>query len=96
MRNYITIEEREEGKLYNQDQFGCWEFSEAEYAAYEAELLAHEAALPRKLVLKEIAKLEAQITSRRLREAVLGDNGWLAAKEAEIAALRLTLTNNGE
>ena len=38
-----------------------------------------------------IAALEAQITPRRLREAVLGDNGWLAAKEAEIAALRASI-----
>ena len=38
-----------------------------------------------------IAALEAQITPRRLREAVLGDNGWLAAKEAEIAVLRVLI-----
>lgn len=35
-----------------------------------------------------IQKLEAEITPRRLREAILGDSGWLAAKEAEIAELR--------
>lgn len=35
-----------------------------------------------------IVKLEAEITPRRIREAILGDNGWLAAKEAEIAELR--------
>ncbi len=38
----------------------------------------------------EIALLESQITNRRLREAVLTQDGadWLAAKEAEIQALR--------
>lgn len=38
----------------------------------------------------EIAKLEASITERRKREALLTDSGraWLAAKDAEIAALR--------
>ncbi|MDB4312229.1 hypothetical protein N9937_02240, partial [bacterium] len=39
-----------------------------------------------------IADLEAQVTPRRMREAVLGtDAGWLATKEAEIAALRAML-----
>jgi hypothetical protein len=38
---------------------------------------------------QNISDLEAQITPRRLREAVLGiDNGWLANKDAEIAAVR--------
>lgn len=37
----------------------------------------------------QIATIESTITQRRLREAVLGiDGGWLAAKVAEIAALR--------
>lgn len=36
---------------------------------------------------------EQEITQRRLREAVLGvDGGWLAAKDAEIAALRSQLS----
>lgn len=43
---------------------------------------------PPKTIMQQIQELEAQITPRRLREAVLGDNGWLAAKEAEISALR--------
>ena len=39
---------------------------------------------------KEINTIEAEITPRRIREAILGtDNGWLAAKEAEIAAKRI-------
>ena len=38
----------------------------------------------------QILTVEATVTNRRLREAILGkDAGWLAAKDAEIAALRL-------
>lgn len=40
----------------------------------------------------QIASLEAGITQRRIREAVLGtDGGWLSAVEAQIAALRETI-----
>lgn len=40
----------------------------------------------------DIAALEATITPRRTREAILGtDNGWLADQEAAIAALRAQL-----
>lgn len=40
-------------------------------------------------VKAEIEVIEASITPRRTREAVLGtDGGWLAARDAEIAALR--------
>lgn len=47
---------------------------------------------PRELVLAEIHSLEASITNRRLREAVLGtDNGWLAGIDAQIAVLRAGL-----
>jgi hypothetical protein len=43
-------------------------------------------------ILAAIGKIENAITQRRLREAFLGnDGGWLAAKNQEIAALRLTL-----
>jgi len=39
--------------------------------------------------LVEIAKLEAEITPRRLRDAILGnDNGWLTNQEALIAVER--------
>lgn len=41
-----------------------------------------------------IQGLEGQITQRRLREAIMGVAGaaqWLAAKESEIAALRLEM-----
>ena len=40
-------------------------------------------------IKEQIKALEAQITPRRLREAVLGvDGGWLAQQEAAIVALR--------
>ncbi len=39
----------------------------------------------------QIAVLEAQITPRRVREAVLGDNGWLKNIDGQIAALRAKL-----
>ena len=40
----------------------------------------------------DIAALEATITPRRTREAILGtDKGWLAQQEAAIAALRAQL-----
>ena len=44
-------------------------------------------------VLKQqIAALEATISERRKREAILGtDNGWLAGVDAQIATLRAQL-----
>lgn len=40
-----------------------------------------------------IAELEGQITQRRLREAVLGqDGGWLATQETKISDLRIKLS----
>jgi hypothetical protein len=48
---------------------------------------------PEDLIKAKIAEIEAGITSRRMREAVLGqDDGWLAAQNAEIAALRAQLS----
>lgn len=47
---------------------------------------------PKILIKVEIAKIEATITPRRTREAILGtDNGWLADQEAAIALLRQQL-----
>lgn len=47
---------------------------------------------PPRDIKAEIASLEATITSRRTREAILGtDNGWLANVESQIAALRAQL-----
>lgn len=47
---------------------------------------------PEEIILSEIRLLEARVTARRIREAVLGiDGGWLADREEEIAALRSQL-----
>lgn len=44
------------------------------------------------LILSKIAALEASITPRRVREAVLDlDNGWLKDVNDQIATLRATL-----
>jgi len=54
----------------------------ARAAAWEAEAIQRQA-------LEEIQRLEAQITSRRTREAILGtDNGWLANQESLIVTER--------
>jgi len=43
-------------------------------------------------VVDQIKALEALVTDRRIREAILGtDNGWLSGVNAEIAALRKKL-----
>ena len=44
---------------------------------------------PNDAIRIQISVLEASITTRRLREATLGnDNGWLADIDGQIAALR--------
>lgn len=51
------------------------------------------AALARENIFQQIYTLEASITTRRAREAILGhDNGWMAGIEANIEALRAQLT----
>lgn len=43
-------------------------------------------------IKEKIAELEAQVTDRRIREAVLGvDGGWLKEQDAKISALRSQL-----
>lgn len=45
------------------------------------------------VIKAQIAALEASITNRRTREAILGaDNGWLANVNQQIADLRVQLT----
>lgn len=45
------------------------------------------------LILSQIAGLEASVTDRRIREAVLGiDHGWLKGINDQISALRAQLT----
>ena len=53
-----------------------------------------EAAAPNQSILAQIAALEATATPRRLREAVTTTQGkaWLAALDAQIAALRAQIT----
>jgi hypothetical protein len=44
------------------------------------------------VIRQSIGALEASVTPRRLREAVLGvDNGWLQSVDAQIVALRAQL-----
>ena len=44
---------------------------------------------PSDSILSQIRTIEATITPRRIREAILGtDAGWLSAHEAEISTLR--------
>ena len=67
-------------------------FTEEEELQWAAQVLKYENEQPKILIKSEIATLEATITSRRIREAILGtDNGWLANQEAAIAALRAQL-----
>lgn len=48
--------------------------------------------LPKIKIKSDIAALEATITPRRTREAILGtDNGWLADVELQIGQLRQQL-----
>lgn len=62
---------------------------ELDVAAVKAETVRLEA---QAVVLASIARLEAAITPRRMREAVLGtDEGWLANQESLIAAERAKL-----
>ena len=57
-----------------------------QYREKNAEELAEDI---RNAALVEISKLEAQITPRRTREAILGtDNGWLTTQESLIAIER--------
>ena len=45
------------------------------------------------LLASQISALEATITDRRLREAILGvDKGWLSNVNAQIASLRASMT----
>lgn len=49
---------------------------------------------PRVAIYEQIALLEASVTDRRIREAVLGiDNNWLAGVNDQIASLRAQLAN---
>jgi hypothetical protein len=63
-----------------------------EEAQREANYLADQAHIEANRVLNKIIALEASITPRRTREAILAiDTTWLAEQEATIAALRAQL-----
>jgi len=62
------------------------ELTPAEIAEAQAAKLAWEAGEG----MRQIKQLEAEITPRRMREALLGiDNGWLAEQNEAIKKLRL-------
>lgn len=61
-------------------------------ADYDAQKLADEQIQSKRAILRAISALEATITPRRTREAILGIGGtWLEEQEAAIAALRAEL-----
>lgn len=60
-----------------------------DYTISEDDSLAPPPPAPPRNIQAEIAALEATVTERRTREAILGtDAGWLLALDAQIAALR--------
>jgi hypothetical protein len=71
---------------------GFYPLDQAEYDLRKAE---EEAYQRKQSILHDIASIEATITSRRSREAILNiDNGWLANAESKIAQLRQQLTQS--
>lgn len=57
--------------------------------AEQVQAIQNPAPTPEQVRSSAIAVLEATVTPRRMREALLGtDGGWLAGVEARIAALR--------
>lgn len=64
-----------------------------EITAREAEETAFAALLDNAEILAQIQAIEATITPRRIREAILGtDAGWLEDQEDAIVVLRAQLT----
>ena len=67
-------------------------FTEAEETARDAEEKAWADGKAERDIKKTIRNLEAEISPRRMREAILGtDSDWLKNKEAEIATERAKL-----
>lgn len=81
-----------EGRLYRDGRLYVegvtQEALDAALAAYD-----HAAETAKRDALQQISALEAQVTQRRLREAVLSPEGgaWLQSIETQIATLRSTL-----
>lgn len=77
---------------YHATSEGNIPFTAEEEIEWAAQVLEYQKEQPKILIKAEIAALEALITPRRTREAILGtDGGWLAQQEAAIAALRAQL-----
>lgn len=77
------------------NQIASWNFTNIpvptaeQLAVCEAAVIAKQA---KEAKLAQIAELEAQITPRRIREAVIsGDNSFIVNIDAQIAAIRATI-----
>lgn len=74
---------------YHATSEGNIPFTLEEELEWEAQKLAFNQEKPKLTIKYNIAALEATITPRRTREAILGaDNGWLADIELQIQELR--------
>lgn len=82
LKENLTAEEQAE-----LSQYGDQPMTTAEISDRQAEESAHAAAQPRLDILSQIAKLEAQQTPRRMREA-LTDPTFINDLNAQIAVLR--------
>jgi hypothetical protein len=77
---------------YHATSEGNTPFTAEEEIEWAAQVLEHEKEQPKILIKAKIAAIEATITLRRTREAILGiDGSWLKEQEAAIAALRAQL-----
>ncbi len=69
------------------------DMTDAEITQRQTEVAAALAEANNRNIKSEIAVLESSITSRRIREAILGtDSGWLASLNTQITTLRQQLT----
>lgn len=77
---------------YHATSEGNVPFTEEEEIQWATEQALFALEQPKILIKSKIAVLEAEITPRRTREAILGIGGsWLEEQEAAIAALRAQL-----
>jgi hypothetical protein len=77
---------------YHATSEGNIPFTEEEEIEWARQGATYENEQPKILIKAEIAAIEATITPRRQREAILNvDNGWLAQQDAAITALRAQL-----
>jgi hypothetical protein len=77
---------------YHATSEGNTPFTAEEEIEWAAQVLEHEKERPKILIKAKIAALEAEITPRRQREAILNiDTTWLADVELQIGQLRQQL-----